>query len=898
MPDDMLDSIQNLVSEFNDLSLNDFRDAFQEIVKEKNPAVDRYLVTELENYRGNRTMRAVIALALAEREDESYLDSFARIIEKETDVGLCKECINGLVRIGTQEAIQKLEFLEKSKPNATIASLLRQEMDKLRHEEKEPIAYYLDHLADGNKNIRACIHAAKVLIKLGEPKVVEEIIAGFDEYDDLARAEGAKVISQLGHAEHMEAVLNIMDRYYEEYQKNGAFNATLESFDHSTKDQRLSLLFACTEEILSEEQRVFYEHFKASLEAHNMDQAATVKASLLDMGRPTGLAYYLQSLSLITDNKVAHATNFHDETLRLGRVRQSRLRHLIAQLGYGIGKISGQTNVEVAHRHRAVAWLTRLVGAQDGDISKLALYGTSFMVLPEDQGLLDALLKARQIEGMTRLINSLERKSEYDFTNFFLALAMNHEILDIQEMAMRAMGATEGVFSKLREMMTDPNAETRRMSIRIIGEIKAHTFIDDLHSLLEGQSDIIRIQAIQSLGKLGDPVALPRINEVMYDAKSPLLIETGLKAIANIGGPDAVKLLYSSAEKTRNRKTAVTAIGLLAGSFKSWSNPLPPDSHGLILNHLKTWMEERDPTIRKEAYQIGGSIITLDLDFYEKLKKLFKEVSTKLRGQTTWDKEEMGQVDKWVRALNRNYFFLKDMQEFQKTLTSICRGYDNPSSVARIQLFEKIGDLLEINDRFVLSEENEDMLVSLVTTGLDLGQDSWREQSLLFPIAAFSSSDNLKKTLCSRVKTVPKQAQAPLMDALTKMGVTLAEINDLTAIKKILVLDGSGFYRKRLVKFLLSKNFQVRDTDDLEVALAMIHSEAPHLILTEITFNQPYDGAAFAEQVSKTYGTLIQFIFSTNNREVSVLQRVGQLKPKRILFKPYPLDSLFETITT
>lgn len=120
MAEENLQSLQELMGEFNDLSLTDFRDAFHQIVKDKNPTVDRFLVSELKNWRGNRTIRAEFAAALALREDENYIEDFSIVIEKETEVGLCKECINGLSRIGSQLAIQKLEYLSKSKPNATI----------------------------------------------------------------------------------------------------------------------------------------------------------------------------------------------------------------------------------------------------------------------------------------------------------------------------------------------------------------------------------------------------------------------------------------------------------------------------------------------------------------------------------------------------------------------------------------------------------------------------------------------------------------------------------------------------------------------------------------------------------------------------------------------------------
>lgn len=896
MPEDMLQSIRNLFEEFGDLSLQDFRDAFHEIVKNKNPAVDRYLVEELKNFRGNRTMRAEIAAALAEREDEAYLEDFALVIEKETDVGLCKESIHGLVKIGTQEAIQKLEFLSKNKPNATISSLLRQEMDKLKHEEKEPIAYYLDHLADGNKNARSCMHASRVLIKMGDPKVVDEILEKFNDYDDLARAEGAKVLSQLAQGVHLSTILDILDHYSDQYAAMEQFIEAAEGFDQAPKEDRIQLLKDHAAKLVDEDQEPFYQQYLMALDALDKDQAEQLSMSIMDLGRHVGLDYCLKSLVMIMDNKIAHANSFHEEVLRSSKIRQSRMRHLVGQLGYGIGKIAGQSELEDEERERTAAWITRLIGSSDGDVAKLALYGAAFMARPEDHQMLEATVKAHQIEGMTRLIGALERKTELDFTDFFLNVAMNHEILDVQEMAMRALGHTEEVFAKLREMLADNSPDIRRMSIRIMGEIKALAFMDDMLSLLEGQSDIIRVEAINTLGKLGVPDVLGQINDVMHDAKSPVLIEAGLKAIAAIGGQEGVDLLKDFAEKTRNRKIAVTAVQLLVGSYKSWSNPLPPDLNELLLKHLKAWFEERDAKIRRDSFKIAGGVVSLDLKFYDTLKVLFKEAATRLRGQTNWDKEEMAEVDGQVRTLNRNYFFLKDLVEFQGALKSKAKGYDSESSTQRVQAFEKIIEFLKNNDRFVLSPENEVFLEDMVLKGLELCDKNWREQGLAFQVAGMVVSEKLTNELSGRVRDVPVQAKAALLEALSGQGLSLKDINDLTAIEKILVLEGSGFYRKRLVKFLEKAGYEIRHTDDLETAAAMVQSEIPDLILTEITFKEPCDGAAFTEKIVAEYGARIVLIFSTNTREASVMERIMRLKPKKIFFKPYPLEDLDESI--
>ncbi|CAM2067087.1 HEAT repeat domain-containing protein [Sulfidibacter corallicola] len=896
MAEEKLHELQNLIGEFNDISLSDFRDALQTLTKDTDPVVDRYLVKQLKNWSGNRTMRAVFAAALAEREDESYLEDFSQVIEKETDVGLCKECINGLTRIGTQEAIQKLHFLAKSKPNATIASLLQREVDKIKHEEKEPVHYYLENLAKGNENHRGCRHAAKVLVKMGDAKVVDTIMEAFDNYDDLARSEGSKVISQLGKTEHLERVLEILERYSVEHSDNGKFIETAESLDQQPKDQRLDLLWEYAEKLLEEEQEPGYQQFKSQMEDRSYDAARETVKEMTVIANPVGFRYFLESLVMILENKVAHANKYHEDTLREARIRQTRLRQLLAELAYGIGKIGGLPGVDPGLRERACSWLTRLVKSHDGDIVKMALYGCAWFAEPADEELLEATLSTHTVEGMTRLLTALERKPEADFSDFFLKVARRHEILDVQEMAMRSLGSSKAVNPKLRTMLEEGPPDEKRTALRIIGEIKAEEFKSDLIDLLEGQSDIIRTEAIASLGKFGDPGILPNIEAVMVDAKSPVLIEISLKAIAEVGGEEALAMLKKSAENSRNKKTSLTAVKLLVESYRSWAKSLPDSCNQLVTKQLGEWFKERDASMREDAYRIGANIVSKNLELYDTLKKMFKETASALRKQANWNKDEMALVENSVKMLNRSYFFLKEMLEFQKEVGNRCRGYDNPSSTARIGVFEKLTSLLENNAKFIISEENELDIEKAVLTGLELAEGNWREQNILFNLAGYTTSEKLKEELVHQVKDVVKQSRAALLDALSRMGMSLQDINDLTRIRKVLVLEGSGFMRKRVVKFLDGQGYETKHTDDLDIAYAMIKSEIPDLIISEITLSEPCDGAAFAEKLIGEYGSKIAWIFSTNHREASIMERVAKLRPKKIFHKPFPFDQLEEAI--
>lgn len=887
--------IRQLLDDFPDLGLNEFREQLATMTETPNYYVDRFLVEQLTDFGGNRAMRSAIASVLAGRDDESMLEAFASVIEKETDVSLCRECIRGLTRIETREAAEKLEFLARNKPNPTISALLQEEIQK--RGKQEPLSYHVNQLKQGQANHRACSNAARALIRLGDPAALPLVLDSFDQFDEFARIEAAQVISQLGDASHLDFVHDLIRSSLNMMKRTSTFFRNLTNLNDIEKVERVDALKAWAKDALPENQGEDYEAFLGFLDSDAHAQAENLIRQVKDKPSQEDLGFYMESIFLIIKNQSAHAKKCYDAAFRQARTKLTRLRQLISKLAYGMGRITGIHDVSPQQRDRTVVLCGELLGSNQDEIAKLALYGSSYFIRSEDEKLLDACVQSRQVEGLSRLIDTLGEKQDPRFIDFFLKLAESHQIADVQDMAMHALARIKDFRTRLKKLLQSEDQKQRIMAIRIAGEMQAKEFISILSDMLQGTSDHIRVHVLRALGRIGDPETLEAIEHTIRDAKSTSLINTGIDALASINSPEAFAALQHHAATSRVQSVRMLAVERLIQAFDDWRRPLPEEMHPMILENLEKWMEDHQQETRARAYEMGGRIVTWRLKTYQAFREIYQNAISAIRKKSTWQKEELAQAEDGLRRLNRNYYFLKEILGFYETLKSKTRGYDSERSVDRMAAFEGAVKLLENSD-FPLDDATQEHLVAVVKRGLELGSQSWREMDLLFRIAGHAHHPKLQEVLGAHLKTVPPQAKSSLLDALTQQGMGLGEISDMMRIRKILVLDGSSFFRKRIASFLKKQDYEVRDTDNLTSAMEMLAKERPDLIISELIVKTPYDGADFLEDAARQFGSAVQLLVSTNTRDQSVIARIKALKPKWVLHKPYSFDELESVINS
>ena len=886
MSESSVAKIKEVIHDFSEMSLTDFRQALNSLISEIDPLGIQLLVGHLKDYRGNRSVRAAIAAALAELDDEQYLEDFAEVIEYETDVSLCKECIQGLVRMGTKDSHSRLVQLSKEKPNATISTLLRQELEKLN--QKEPSNYYFENLKKGEAAARATMAASRVLISIGDSKIVPKILEVIESLDGLGRVESARVVAQLGQASHLETLIPIVKKFITTIEKRMSLVNEMETIQGMGKSDRIAQLCKIGEQWTPETLKPEFNSFVDQLKNGNLTEAKALMDKLLS-GVEIGLPFFLNSLHMLFQNQVALVTKFHQEQLTENRVRISRIRQLIGFLGEGMGRMISTPDIDPEIRTQVIVLIQRIMEFKFPDIQKMTLFGIAHFIRPGDTELLKRVGKSTQVDGMMRLLRKVGRRKDSGFIPFFLDMVENHQLVDIQELALQGLADLPGVEVELKRMFEAGTHEALRTGIRVVGSVHAKDFVPKLLGLLEDQSDFVRIEIIRALGKIGDPANLKAIERVLYDARNLELIEACLDAQAEMANDEAIRSLKEFAGKTQNRTKALSALEHLVIYYHRWDFALPPEESEFILKLLTEFVMDKDKDNRQKAYAICSKIITWDLNLFNKLRELLKDATSKVRAQSNWDQREKPFLEKSQKSLNRSYYYLKDALEYQEKIEGMLRRSFQVTGDRWISDVEKIHNAIAANE-FPFSPDFYVLLADAVKKNLP-EKTSWRELALLFQLAGASREKSLAPILVPWLKTVPKQAYNALVDALNMLEFPMKKIQELNQIKSVLLFEGSGFFRKRLTAFLEGLGLEVTACESVSQVMDCIQTLPPDLVLTEATQTQP--GDLISEIVKwKAISPALEIIVQTNLRDPAILKNLDPLKPRGILFKPFALDQL------
>lgn len=164
-----------------------------------------------------------------------------------------------------------------------------------------------------------------------------------------------------------------------------------------------------------------------------------------------------------------------------------------------------------------------------------------------------------------RTIKKLLAYPEAEYVPYLEEGIRNHEDANIRNAAMevfRVLGTR--AFPSLSALLKDADPEVRLFSVNIFHEIGARESLPMLFEAI-GDSDInVRAAAAETLGKIRDHSALELLKNAIND--EPWVASAAINAIGEIGGGEALDILYRCLEHEEHRPMAVLAIGKSGGS--------------------------------------------------------------------------------------------------------------------------------------------------------------------------------------------------------------------------------------------------------------------------------------------------------------------------------------------
>jgi hypothetical protein len=186
-------------------------------------------------------------------------------------------------------------------------------------------------------------------------------------------------------------------------------------------------------------------------------------------------------------------------------------------------------------------------------------------------------------------------------------------------------------------------------------------------------------------------------------------------------------------------------------------------------------------------------------------------------------------------------------------------------------------------------------LAELVLAQLAVPVKDWRETAHLCEIGGLTHRG---ETLVAPIRKVYQRAtglglKSAARIALLTLGLEEGDLDRRPPIHAILVLEPSGFFRKRLMGFLAAQNlWELEEAANRQEAEAVLARRPVDLLLTE---SQDAEGELGPWLERQWAGNRCQLaLVSTANRDVGELVRAPWVLGT--LYKPYALDQVLQTL--
>lgn len=158
-----------------------------------------------------------------------------------------------------------------------------------------------------------------------------------------------------------------------------------------------------------------------------------------------------------------------------------------------------------------------------------------------------------------KAITGLISYPEQEYREFLEEGIRNHEDADIRNASMevfRALGAR--ALPSLVALSKDPDPEVRLFTANILCEIRDGAALPILFTLIKDADINVRSASAEAMGKIGDSSSLAALKEALSD--EAWVAMAAVIAIGDLGGEEALSILYECLENEEYREIAITAI--------------------------------------------------------------------------------------------------------------------------------------------------------------------------------------------------------------------------------------------------------------------------------------------------------------------------------------------------
>jgi hypothetical protein len=804
----------------------------------------------------------------------------------EPDLGIFDDGCAALGALGTRDSLEALRTLQRQRTQPDHQVILARELGQFQPQQSVP--YYLSRLMEGQGNPRLAVQGARILAAAATEEDLPAIVETFREGDPLTQRLAMRVLGSLPYPGVQAYLLDLADRTRQDI------------LDHQQLLEQLNRLHtlprASTLPELVRQATVQFEGREAAAlaslkQATNQEDGIAGPAldALRMVARGVFEQFLLDALVLVTEGKVARYQAMLSEASQSG---EERLGRLLAQCDQVSEILAAQANAGVLPLERLLPLFASILRSRAGGEGFIQAY---LRLLPTGEtAILDELLADPDMARRERYLNALGAREEDALTPFFVK-AMRDPIVELGQLASHHLGKLPSSLPVLMDMFRSGSVDQVRQALSVFRENRVAAAAGPLLEFLTSDGhDSLLEEATDAIAAIGHQPSTPVLLDLLHDGK-PLNLQIALaRALKQLKAPEASLGLLAKAPALKQPQVLILALeGALAG-FPGFDHPLPLDQLPGFLQLVERCCDDREGEgQRLRAIFASQDLYVFERQAYDRLKDRFSDYLFDMRTKEAWDRDSNDRVAAVVKELARRSESLGLLAQKEAAIQGQIQRLP-ASGPKRVEALLGLRETLQ-DPALILRPEIARTLALLVQDLLPTPSAEWRETAHLCEIGGITGCADL---LVEPIREVYQRAtglglKSAARIALLALGLEEADLNRRAPVRSILVLEPSGFFRKRLAGQLASQGrWELEEAGNRAEAEAILASRQVDLVLTE-TKDPEGDLAPWLIR-QKGDNRFRYAIVSTANRDLGELAEAPWVVAT--LFKPYPMEQVLQAL--
>jgi hypothetical protein len=843
---------------------------------------------------GTSALRKAVLPLVAKHDWPEWAGLLFEILSTEPELAVFDEGCAVLGALGTKSSWKTLQRLKSVRTDRDRQIILDRELNEL--DTRQPLSHYMSRLSEGEGNPRLVAVGAKMIAVLAHPSDIPAIIQAFHDGDKLVKQQLLRILPCIQCPETVTflayGLKNSGTDIIESRKLLDLVNKISQMARPSAKEECQALVY----ELFRVQAPTLVDDLKAALAQQDAD-ASHIFDAMEEVANTQASSFALESLRLLVEGKVAR---FSVITTERAEEIEKQLEDLELVLDHFAAALARLTKEGGAECSEVLPYYREVFKLRLGE--KLFLESYASLVSHTDTEILDEFLADPDFSRRFILLDAIGAKEDEHFVDFFLK-ATGDSIVDVGQCALWHLGKLRKGQLTLIEYFQSGDPEKMRLALWGIQEIQlqeaADILIEFIHKDLEGESVGVKsdllVGAANALASLRVAKAAMLLMEMLHDGQ-PLKLQTALaEALVALKLPDIALGLLEKSKVLKHSEVLFTVLEGVLPPFNGFGNPFPKENYETLQNLLDRCCDEREGEGQRfRAYCAMEGLYILDVGAYEKLQERISDYLSVTRSKGGWDKEANDRLTAILKDLAKRCDSLKVLAQKETDLTNHM-DRTAPKGPHRSETLQALRASLD-DPELIITAEMEKKLADYVLTQIKVAGQEWKDVTKLCEIAGFCSN---QKDLIEPIKMIHARAtglglKSAARNALIKLGLTEAEINRRGTISKILVIEPSAFFRKRLVEAIKNAgSWEMRETGSKEEAETMLEESETDLLICECIES---DGGKMLNWF-QTLWEKNKFKYAylcTASRDLSGLGEPPWLIG--VLHKPFPMEKLIDEI--